>query len=337
MTDATAVILLSKGFEPGRAKTRLIPALGTEGALAVHQALVRRALETCSAGDWALRCHVAGDPAPLRACLPSGREATWLPQECGDLGWRMQSALASAHGAGYPRVLLVGSDCAALTPEDLQQGLAALTRSDFVLTPAEDGGYVLLGSAQPSAWFGAPVFSGARFGGCHALADSLACLTPRGSVAQLAARWDVDDLADVERARNEGLLNTGLVPERKRMNTADVLDHALVAELRDIMGAEFPMLVQAYLRDAGARLEELRALVAGGADAARDEALRRAAHTLKGSSSNLGAVRVAALCAALEAVMAGPDPAHSGGDANRLIAELEDATAEASDALAALV
>lgn len=213
MRNATtsAVVLLSKGFEPGRAKTRLVPALGAEGALAVHQALVRRALETCSAGSWSLRCHVDGDPAPLRACLPSGYEATWLPQAAGDLGWRMQSALASAHAAGYQHVLLVGSDCAALTPEYLGQGFAALAHSDVVIGPAEDGGYVLLGSALPSVWLGAPVFVGARFGGCHALADSLASLsylTLRGRIAQLPARWDVDDMTDVERARQAGLLPT---------------------------------------------------------------------------------------------------------------------------------
>lgn len=205
-STASAVILLSKGFEPGRAKTRLMPALGAEGALAVHQALVRRALETCSAGSWSLRCHVDGDPAPLRACLPGGCHATWLPQDAGDLGWRMQSALASAHAAGYQHVLLVGSDCAALTPEYLGEGFAALAHSDFVIGPAEDGGYVLLGSAKPSVWLGAPVFIGTRFGGHHALADSLACLTVSGRIAQLPARWDVDDLTDVERARQTGLL-----------------------------------------------------------------------------------------------------------------------------------
>lgn len=122
------------------------------------------------------------------------------------------------------------------------------------------------------------------------------------------------------------------------MNKAEVLDHALVAELRDIMGAEFPMLVQAYLRDAGARLQELRALVSGTGNAPQDEALRRAAHTLKGSSSNLGAVRVASLCAALEGVVTGAGlTASDAADVSRLIDELEYAAAEASDALAALV
>ena len=210
-STTSAIVLLSKGFERGRAKTRLMPALGPDGALAVHKALVQRALDTCSAHDasardWDFRCHVAGDPAPLKACLPAGHPTTWLPQASGDLGWRMQSAIADAHGAGYQRVVLVGSDCAVLTREDLARGLAALAHNDFVMGPAEDGGYVLLGSARPSAWLGAPVFSGVRFGGRYALSDSLAALAPLGRVAQLAVCWDVDDIADVERARSAGLL-----------------------------------------------------------------------------------------------------------------------------------
>ncbi|MBZ2188288.1 Hpt domain-containing protein [Alcanivorax sp. JB21] len=127
------------------------------------------------------------------------------------------------------------------------------------------------------------------------------------------------------------------------MNTAEVLDHALVAELRDIMGTEFPMLVQAYLRDASARLDELRGLASEGTGSAgaqgEGEALRRAAHTLKGSSSNLGAVRVAALCAALENGLVGADEgtAQAASEVDRLIEALESAVAEASDALDALV
>lgn len=80
------------------------------------------------------------------------------------------------------------------------------------------------------------------------------------------------------------------------MEHIPVLDAALVAELRDIMGQDYPMLVAAWGRDAAQRLEELTEARQAG----NREMLRRAAHTLKGSSSNLGAARVAGLCAQLE-------------------------------------
>lgn len=121
------------------------------------------------------------------------------------------------------------------------------------------------------------------------------------------------------------------------MGEVDVLDRQLIAELRDIMGPEFPVLVQAYLRDAEVRLQELRtALVPcredDAAEARDAESARRAAHTLKGSSSNLGAVRVTRLCAELEELARRRSPVQG-----TMLDELEVALEEAADALAALL
>ena len=113
------------------------------------------------------------------------------------------------------------------------------------------------------------------------------------------------------------------------MQDATVLDDQLVNELRDIMGAEFPVLVHAWLRDAEARLSELHTLM-NGPVAPDHAAIRRAAHSLKGSSSNLGAVRVSRLCAQLEASA----EKHEAVSAERLSA-LVEAVEEASAGLRA--
>lgn len=204
--DAATLVMLTRDLTSGQAKTRLRPALGEEGAAAVHRALLIRTLSLCVATAWSLRCHVQGDPAPLQALAPDAGIA-WLSQVPGDLGWRMQHALASAHAAGYRRVVLIGSDCAALNEDYLDMAFAALAVHDFVLGPAEDGGYVLIGSARPSTWAGAPCLSGTRFGGARALEDTLVCLRAQGSVALLPTLWDVDDLQAVTRALDAGYLN----------------------------------------------------------------------------------------------------------------------------------
>lgn len=123
------------------------------------------------------------------------------------------------------------------------------------------------------------------------------------------------------------------------MGEVDVLDRQLIAELRDIMGPEFPVLVQAYLRDAEARMQELRTALGtlpsredDAAEARDAESARRAAHTLKGSSSNLGAVRVTRLCAELEELARRRSPVQG-----TMLDELEVALEEAADALAALL
>src|SRR5205085_9722205 len=80
----------------------------------------------------------------------------------------------------------------------------------------------------------------------------------------------------------------------------EAVDGNVLAALRDLQGAGRPdilaELLAVYLRDTPPRLAALHEAVAR-ADA---EALRRAAHSLKGSSSQIGAVQVARLCADIE-------------------------------------
>jgi signal transduction histidine kinase/DNA-binding response OmpR family regulator len=80
----------------------------------------------------------------------------------------------------------------------------------------------------------------------------------------------------------------------------EAVDARALAALRDLQGEGRPdilaELLAVYLRDTPSRLAALHEAVAH-ADA---EELRRAAHSLKGSSSQIGAVQIAHLCAELE-------------------------------------
>ncbi|MEZ5560816.1 MAG: Hpt domain-containing protein [Pseudomonadales bacterium] len=74
------------------------------------------------------------------------------------------------------------------------------------------------------------------------------------------------------------------------------LNDALLDELRDLMEDAFPSLLQTYLRDS-----ELQFMAARDALASGDlESLGRCAHSLKGASSNIGAVQLAEYCCELE-------------------------------------
>jgi HPt (histidine-containing phosphotransfer) domain-containing protein len=74
------------------------------------------------------------------------------------------------------------------------------------------------------------------------------------------------------------------------------LDHGLLDELRALLEDDFGTLLKAYLEDSEHQLHEVSdALEEGNLDR-----LRRSAHSLKGASSNVGAVALAALCGRLE-------------------------------------
>ncbi|RMT87826.1 hypothetical protein ALP39_02831 [Pseudomonas marginalis pv. marginalis] len=73
------------------------------------------------------------------------------------------------------------------------------------------------------------------------------------------------------------------------------MDPDVLSGLQEVMEGEYPKLLDTFLDDSQKRVEALRQ--------ARDDAkaLGRIAHSFKGSSGNLGAVRLAQLCQLLEA------------------------------------
>jgi len=77
------------------------------------------------------------------------------------------------------------------------------------------------------------------------------------------------------------------------------LDPDVLSGLQEVMEGEYPKLLDTFLDDSQKRVEALRK--------ARDDAkaLGRIAHSFKGSSGNLGAVRLAQLCQRLEVESAG--------------------------------
>jgi len=80
----------------------------------------------------------------------------------------------------------------------------------------------------------------------------------------------------------------------------ETLDPAVLANFASLMGAKAGEriweLIQVFLRDSENRIDGLKAA----ADAGDREALERLAHTLKGSSGNLGARKMMRLCDAIE-------------------------------------
>lgn len=74
------------------------------------------------------------------------------------------------------------------------------------------------------------------------------------------------------------------------------LDTAVLAALQDVMEDEYPLLLDTFLADSEERVRLLhQAQQAGDA-----QGIRLAAHSFKGSCSNMGAPPLAGLCKSLE-------------------------------------
>ncbi len=193
--DST-LILFAKAPVPGQVKTRLIPYLGAERACALHVDLVRRAIETTKGSrikHIELWCAPDADHPFFIACRR--RYGVSLHRQEGiDLGSRMAGALSMVLERARS-ALLIGSDCPALTADDLDAAARALSEGyDAVLGPAADGGYVLIGlrQAAPELFTGIP-WGSAQVG--HMTRNRMKALALR--CWELPVRPDVDRPADL--------------------------------------------------------------------------------------------------------------------------------------------
>jgi len=199
------LIVFTKEATPGGVKTRLIPALGAEGAARLQSALTDHTLDTArrfgSQRGTLVEVHLAGAPRDA-AHAWSGAGMLVRPQSAGDLGERLSHALRAAFESGAQRVSVIGSDCPDLTPEILDEAYAALDSHDLVLGPALDGGYYLLGVRQHLP----ELFRDMPWGGPEVFERTLAVARRAGwKVHRLPSLSDVDEPEDLVVCRRLGV------------------------------------------------------------------------------------------------------------------------------------
>jgi len=138
---------MSKFPIPGKVKTRLISVLGEEGACALHKEMVEhifsRVNEFAKGRDVRSCLHIAG--AGLEEAIDWLGEGDFYLQAEGDLGYKMKVAAEKSFKLGASKVLIVGTDCPALTSGVFGDAITGLDDHDLVMAPAYDGGYVLIG------------------------------------------------------------------------------------------------------------------------------------------------------------------------------------------------
>jgi rSAM/selenodomain-associated transferase 1 len=211
----SVLVLYARVPRLGRVKTRMTPWLSDGEALRLHLALLLDSL-------WLLRRAAAdagaipilsfserwtpepmGDHDDLAA---ASRGLMHRPQRDGDLGRRLEDTFAGLHAEGHEEVVVIGSDCPALSPDVVHAAFEALRQgARVVLGPAVDGGYYLVGAGPPVPG----IFSGIPWSTGRVMEATLAALdraSVRASILPLLD--DVDVPSDLER------LAAGAAPPR---------------------------------------------------------------------------------------------------------------------------
>lgn len=188
MTISPRIVLFTRYPTPGRAKTRLSPALGAAGAAALHRRLTERALAAIRATG--LPHEVRSTGAPAAAVRRWLGDIAVVPQGRGHLGARMRRAV------GQGPAILVGADIPDLSAELLREAAEALAAHPAVIGPATDGGYWLIGLRAPVPGLFAPM----AWGGPDVFAATMARFVRAGvAPARLPVLADLDRPEDLAR------------------------------------------------------------------------------------------------------------------------------------------
>lgn len=196
------LLIFAKAPIPGQVKTRLMPALGAQGASVLHQRLVQDTLvRAADVANIAVELWCAPPlEHPFFSACASHYGVRLCPQGDGDLGQRMAQAFTTTL-AEAPWAILVGTDVPSLTAADLTAAATALAEGETaVLTPAEDGGYVLIGLSQMDM----SLFTAIPWSGPTVAEHTRARLKALGwRWREFPCRWDVDRVEDLTRLARE--------------------------------------------------------------------------------------------------------------------------------------
>ncbi len=188
----------------GEVKTRLLASIDAQTVATLHEKLVLHSLNTAvesKVGPVELWCTPMVEHPFFIQCANRFRIELY-PQTEGDLGKRMAHAFKETLKRS-DMALLMGTDCPSLTREDLKEAKKALKEgASAVISPAKDGGYVLIGLRQ----YAFTLFEGISWGTSAVLEETRQRLRRlRWNWHELSEKWDVDRPEDVERLRREGL------------------------------------------------------------------------------------------------------------------------------------
>lgn len=190
MSPFNSLIVFLKAPIPGQVKTRLAASLGPAAAAAAYRSMVNQLLQNLSSLP-NVELRFAPDHAHPEIAV--WLQASWraVPQGDGDLGVRLNRAFADAFSRSSDPVIVIGSDCPTISPNDIHLAAAKLRDHDIVLGPAADGGYWLIGMRQ----FEPSILSQIPWSTARVLTQTLARVQSAGlSVSLLREQSDIDTI-----------------------------------------------------------------------------------------------------------------------------------------------
>ncbi len=191
MNSKNLLLIFTRNPELGQVKTRLAKDVGDQTALDIYKFLLDHTLSITKPLAVTKEVHYSEkihhndiwDTSIYQKKLQIGE----------DLGNRMKNAFAAGFKNGYSNIIIIGSDMYDITSEELMEAFKELDTKDFVLGPAEDGGYYLLGMRKLNQ----DIFVNKEWGTNTVLRDTLKDLKDE-NFSLLEEKNDVDYFSDIK-------------------------------------------------------------------------------------------------------------------------------------------
>ena len=192
IASKNALIIFTRNPELGKVKTRLAATIGNQSALEIYKLLIHHTVKitsTINANKYVfysenIQKNDAWNPSIFKKELQNGK----------DLGERMQNAFDLLFKKGYQKIVIVGSDIYELNSQDIEDSFISLKTSSYVIGPAKDGGYYLIGMKKLHA----PLFINKEWSTSNVMLDTLLDLKKLSlNHSLLETLSDVDDINDL--------------------------------------------------------------------------------------------------------------------------------------------
>lgn len=204
-------------------KSRLATDLGTDAALELYRSMLTDLLRRIEPIRDEVSVEIlwtGEDPITSNDLTAAFGDHELCRQSGAHLGERLQMAFSERvffHEAA--RVIAIGVDDPGLDAAIIRNAFALLGSCEWVVGPAEDGGYWMIGCRAGS--FRSAVFRDMKWGTDTVLAETLGRLRTIGcSFAILPVRRDIDDRTDLEQ-----LYHAGELPPATAATASRIVQH----------------------------------------------------------------------------------------------------------------
>ena len=175
----------------GQCKTRLAATVGDKVALDIYRFLLNHTFAITN--ELPMQKQVYYSNEIWEDDIWDSRSFDKHLQSGSDLGERMANAFRKGFENGFENIIIIGSDMYDLEMSDLEVAFNALLQNDFVIGPAEDGGYYLLGMNTLNK----SVFKNKNWGKAEVFQDTMDDLKNE-KVYLLKSKNDIDLYDDVK-------------------------------------------------------------------------------------------------------------------------------------------